>query len=89
MTYFVMKNKVPGCVINIMLIVIHYIEIRHAILCNTAKTVHMEKVVFILYRNEKLLIYHFHQETNSIVQLVAIVIYNTFLTSFAVYVKKA
>ena len=53
MTYFVMKNKVPGCVINIMLIVIHYIEIRHAILCNTAKTVHMEKVVFILYRNEK------------------------------------
>ena len=59
------------------------------ILCNAAKTVHMEVVVSILYSNKKLLIYHFHQETNSIVHLVEIVMYDTFLTSFAVYVKKA
>ena len=52
---------------------------------NAAKTVHIEIVVFILYNNKKLLIYHFHQETNSIV----IVMYDTFLTSFAVYDKKA
>ena len=80
-----MKNKVPCCVINI----IHYKKIGHAVLCNAAKTVHMEIVVFILYSNKKLLIYHFHQETNSIVHHVEIVMYNIFLTSFAVYVKKA
>ena len=49
----------------------------------------MEIAVFILYSNKKLLIYHFHQETNSIVHLVEIVMYNIFLTSFAVYVKKS
>ena len=32
----------------------------------------MEIVVFILYSNKKLLIYHFHQETNSIVHRVEI-----------------
>ena len=56
---------------------------------NAAKTVHTEIVVFILYNNKKLLIYHFHQETNSTVHLVEIVMYDTFLTSFAVYDKKA
>jgi len=45
--------------------------------------------VFILYSNKKLLIYHFHQETSSIVHLVEVVMYDTFLTSFTVYVKKA
>ena len=49
----------------------------------------MEIVVFIFYSNKKLLIYHFHQETNSIVHLVEMIMYNTFVTSFAVYVKKA
>ena len=56
---------------------------------NTAKKIHMEIVVFILYSNKKLLIDHFHQETNSIVHPVEIVMYDIFLTSFAVYVKKA
>ena len=71
--------------------VIHYKKIGHAVLCNAAKTVHMEIVVFILYSNKKLLIYHFHQETSSIVfgHLVEIVTYDIFFTSFAVYVKKA
>ena len=45
--------------------------------------------VFILCSNKKLLIYYFHQETNSIVHLVKIVMNDIFLTSFAVYVKKA
>ena len=44
----------------------------------------MEIVVFILYSNKKLLIDHFHQETNSIVHLVEIVTFDIFLTSFAV-----
>ena len=70
-----MKNKVPCCVINVV--------IHNKI--NAAKTVHMEIVV---YSNKKL-IYHFHQETNSTVHLVEIVMYDTFLTSFAVYAKRA
>ena len=41
-TSFIMKNKVPSCVVNVMLIVIHYNKVRHVILCNAAKTVHME-----------------------------------------------
>ena len=36
--------------------------------------------VFILYSNKKLLIYHFDQETNSIVHLVEIVMFDIFLT---------
>ena len=57
---------------------------------NAAKTVHMEIVMslYLVYNNKMLLIYHFHQETN-IVHLVEIVMYDTFLTSFAVYVKNA
>ena len=39
----------------------------------------MEIVVFLLYSNKKLLIYHFHQETNSIVHLVEIVMFDVFL----------
>ena len=77
---FVMKNKVPCCLINVMLY-------------TTTKTVHMEIVMCLYtlynYSNKKLLIYYFHQETNSIVHLVEIVMFNIFLTSFAVYVKKA
>ena len=49
----------------------------------------MQQYVFLLYSNKKLLIYHFDQETNSIVHLVEIVMYDIFLTSFAVYIKKA
>ena len=47
------------------------------------------KIVMCLYRDKKLLIYHFHQETSSIVHLVEIVMSDIFLTSFAFYVKKA
>ena len=63
-----MKNKVPCCVINVML-------------STTTKLMQQklftwkELCVFILYKNKKLLIYHFHQETNSIVHLVEIVMY--------------
>ena len=69
-----MENKVPCCLINVML---------------STTTELMQQYVFLLYSNKKLLIYHFDQETNSIVQLVEIVMYDIFLTSFAVYVKKA
>ena len=47
------------------------------------------EIVMYLYSDKKLQIYHSHQETNSIVHLVELVMYDTFLTSFAVYVKKA
>ena len=77
-----MKNKVPYCLINVML--------------STTTKLMQQKLftwkylcVFILYSNKKLLIYHFHQETNSIVHSVEIVMYDIFLTSFAVYVEKA
>ena len=77
-----MKNKVPYCLINIML---------------SATTKLMQQklftwkwlCVFILYSNKKLPIDHFHQETNSIVHLIEIVMFDIFLTVFAVYVKKA
>ena len=78
-----MKNKVPCRLINI---VIHYNKI------NAAKTVHMEIIMSLYFTgnsNKKLPIYHFHQETNSIVHLVEIVMFDIFLISFAVYVKKA
>ena len=60
------------------------------IIINAAKTVHMEIVVSLyLTVTKKLLIYHFHQETSSIVHLVEIVMYNISLTSFVFCVKKA
>ena len=77
-----MKNKVPCHLINIML--------------STTTKLMQQKLftwkylcAFIPYSNKKLLIYHFHQETNSLVHLVEIVMFDIFLTSFAVYVKKA
>ena len=77
-----MKNKVPYCLINIML--------------STPTKLMQQKLftwkqlcVFILYSNKKLLIYHFYQKTNSIVHHAEMVMYDIFLTSFAVYVKKA
>ena len=81
MTYFVMKNRVPCCVINVMLSTTTKLMQQN---CS-----HGNSCVFILYSNKKLLIYHFHQETNSIVHLAEIVLYQTFFTSFTVYVKKA
>ena len=54
------------------------------------KNVHMETVVSLyLTVTKKLLIYHFHQETSSIVHLVEIVMYDISLTSFVFCVKKA
>ena len=47
------------------------------------------EIVMSLYFTVIKSYYHFHQETNSIVHLVEIVMYDIFLTSFAVYVKKA
>ena len=82
-----MKNRVPSCVVN----VIHYNKVRRAILCNAAKTVHMEIVmclIVILYCNKNFY-YYFHHETSNIVHLVEIVMSNIFVTSFTVCLKKA
>ena len=83
-----MKNKVPCCVINVMLYTTTKLDMLFCAMQHM-KTVHMEIVVFILYSNKKLLIYHFHQETYSIVNLVETIMYDTLLTSFAVYDQKA
>ena len=81
-----MKNKVPSCVINVML---STTTVRHTILCNIAKTVHMEIVMCLILYSNKNFYYHFHQKTSNIVHLVEIVLSDIFLTSFAVCLKKA
>ena len=74
-----MKNQAPCCV---MLYTTTKLDMLFCVMQ------HM-KTVMSLYFNKKLRIYHFHQETNSIVNLVEIVMYDTFLISFAVYDQKA
>ena len=83
-TCFVMKNKVLSCVINV---VIHCNKVRHAVLCNTAKTVHItwKQSCLILYSNKNILSFSSRNEQH----LVEIVMSNIFVTSFAVCLKKA